>query len=236
MDPAAVAQTIGGTDAVLSTLGATATDHPHTRRTGTQNIINVMRDSDVDRLVVMGGFHVHAPGEDGNVGQKLVVPFLHLSRVVVADTTGIGALVLASNLDWTLVRSPRVVAGALTGTPRTGTLRLGPWSKATRGDVAQLMLRCASDRLYLRQAPMVSSSWTRTRGLRNRLVRRTPGAASRRGPFRLPAQRGFDDGQLGAVITRSPGTRWSSSALPVATPIPCATAVAAIQRSCAPMS
>jgi putative NADH-flavin reductase len=159
MDPAAVAQTIGGTEAVLSTLGATATDHPHTRRTGTKNIINAMHDSDVDRLVVMGGFHVHVPGEDGNVGQKLVVPFLHLSRVVVADTTGIGAVVvvLASDLDWTFVRSPRVVAGGPTGTSRTGTLTLGPWSKATRGDVAQLMLCCASKRVYVRQAPMVSS-------------------------------------------------------------------------------
>jgi hypothetical protein len=85
------------------------------------------------------------------------VPFLHLSRVVVADTTGMGALVLASDLDWTLVRSPRVVLRGPTGRSRTGTLRLGPWSKATRGDVAQLMLRCASERVYVRQAPMVSS-------------------------------------------------------------------------------
>lgn len=157
MNPAAVAQTIGDTDAVLSTLGATATDHPHTRRTGTKNIIDAMHDSDVGRLVVMGGFHVHVSGEDGNVGQKLVVSFLHLTRVVVADTTGMGALVLGSDLDWTFVRSPRVIPGGPTGTSRTGTLRLGPWSKATRGDVAQLMLRCASERAYVRQAPMISS-------------------------------------------------------------------------------
>ena len=32
IDTAAVGQTIGGADAVLSTLGATAEDHPHTRR------------------------------------------------------------------------------------------------------------------------------------------------------------------------------------------------------------
>ena len=157
MNPAAVAQTIAGADAVLSTLGATAKDDPHTRRTGTKNIISAMRDSDVDRLVVMGGFHVHVPGEDGNIGQKLVVPFLRLTRVVVADTTGMGALVLASDLDWTFVRSARVVAGGPTGNYRAGTLRLGPWSKAARGDVAQLMLRCAAERLYVHQAPMVSS-------------------------------------------------------------------------------
>ena len=157
MDTAAVGHTISGAEAVLSTLGATTEDHPHTRRAGIANILSAMHESDVDRIVVMGGFHVRVPGEDGNVGQKLVVPLLHLSRVVVADTTGLGALVLASDLDWTFVRSPRVVPGGPTGRPRTGTLRLGPWSKATRGDVAQLMLRCASERVYVRQAPMVSS-------------------------------------------------------------------------------
>jgi putative NADH-flavin reductase len=157
MDTAAVREAINGADAVLSTLGATAKDHPRTRRAGTANILSAMRENEIDRIVVMGGFHVRIPGEDGNVGQKLVVPFLHLSRVVVADTTGMGALVLASDLDWTLVRSPRVVLRGPTGRARTGTLRLGPWSKATRGDVAQLMLRCASERVYVRQAPMVSS-------------------------------------------------------------------------------
>lgn len=157
MDPAAVAQTIVGTEAVLSTLGATAKDHPHTRRAGTETIINAMHDGDVDRLVVMGGFHVHVPGEEGNLGQKLILPLLRLGRVVVADTTGMGALVLASDLNWTFVRSPRVVHGGPTPRARTGKLRLGPWSKATRGDVASLMLRCASDRVYVHQAPMVSS-------------------------------------------------------------------------------
>jgi putative NADH-flavin reductase len=157
MDPAAVRRTIGGCDAVLSTLGATAKDHPHTRRTGTANILSAMRDVGVGRIVVMGGFHVRRPGEDAGIGQRLVVPLLYLGRIVVADTTGMGALVLTSDLAWTFVRSPRVVAGAPTATPRIGTLKLGPWSKATRGDVAQLMLRCVCDGAYLRQAPMIKS-------------------------------------------------------------------------------
>jgi putative NADH-flavin reductase len=156
-DPAAIGVTIRGCDAVLSTLGATGKDDPDTRRTGTANVVTAMHESGIARIVVMGGFHVRFPGEDGNLGQKLIVPFLRLSRVVVADTTGMGALVLASDLDWTFVRSPRVVRGGPTRAPRIGTLKLGPWSKATRGDVARLMLRCADDDAYVRQAPMVSS-------------------------------------------------------------------------------
>lgn len=156
MDPIAVTQAIRGCNAVLSALGASSKDDPQTRRAGTANVLNAMHDSGVRRIVVMGGFHVRRPGENG-VGQKLIVPILRLSGVVVADTTGMGELVLNSDLEWTLVRSPRVVRGQPTRAPRVGTLRLGPWSKATRGDVARLMLRCVTDHAYIRQAPMVRS-------------------------------------------------------------------------------
>jgi putative NADH-flavin reductase len=156
-DLIAVGATIKGCDAVLSALGATGTDDPNTRRTGTANVLTAMRENGIARVVVMGGFHVHLPGEDGNLGQKLIVPILRLSRVVVADTTGMGALVSASDLDWTFVRSPRVVRGGPTLAPRIGTLKLGPWSKATRGDVADFMLRCVDTGAYIRLAPMVSS-------------------------------------------------------------------------------
>jgi uncharacterized protein YbjT (DUF2867 family) len=105
---------------------------------------------------VMGGFHLHVPGDPGNLGQKLIVPILRLSKNLVEDTTAMGALVLASDLDWTLVRTPRVVRDPRNRSCRTGILRLGPWSKVTRRDVASFMLQCATDDTYVGQAPMVS--------------------------------------------------------------------------------
>ena len=156
-EPTHVRTTISGCDAVLSTLGATHADDPRTRRAGTRNILDAMPELGIARIVVMGGFHVSCPGEEETVGQRLIVPLLRLGRIVVADTTGMAALVQASELDWTFVRSPRVVRGEPTAAPRVGTLKLGPWSKVTRGDVARLMLRCITERAYIRQAPMVSS-------------------------------------------------------------------------------
>jgi putative NADH-flavin reductase len=157
LDRADVKDTISGCDAVLSTLGATHLDDPQTRRTGTANILSAMPEIGLARIVVMGGFHVPCPDEHESLGQKLIVPLLRLGRVVVADTMGMGALVQASELDWTFGRSPRVVRGEPTASPRIGTLKLGPWSKVTRGDVARLMLRCVTEHAYVRQAPMVSS-------------------------------------------------------------------------------
>jgi hypothetical protein len=156
-DEAAVTDTVAGCDAVLSTLGANGNDAADTRRTGTANIMAAMHSTGIKRLVVVGGFHLHVPGDPGNFGQRLIVPILRLSRNLVQDTTGMGALVLASDLDWTLVRIPRVVHGRPTHSSRTGNLKLGPWSKVTRGDAASFVLRCLDDNTCVRQAPMVSS-------------------------------------------------------------------------------
>jgi putative NADH-flavin reductase len=155
-DAAAVKQTVLGCEAVLSTLGASSKDDPDTRRSGTANIMAAMCEAGIRRLVVMGGFHIHCPGDPGNLGQKLITPLLRLSRNLVEDTTAMGALVLASDLDWTLVRAPRVVHRQRNGAYRTGMLKLGPWSSVTRADVASFMLRCLTDDSCIRQAPMIS--------------------------------------------------------------------------------
>ena len=154
-DPAAVKRTVDAQDAVLSALGARRGDDHDTRRTGTQNMIAAMRRSGIHRLVVMGGFHLAFPDDPNNPGRKLIVPIIKLMGIVVEDTTAMGSVVLASELDWTLVRSPRVVNGRPTGSCRTGTLKLGPWNKV-KGDVASFMLRCLTDDTSVRQAPMIS--------------------------------------------------------------------------------
>jgi putative NADH-flavin reductase len=155
-DRDAVQDTLTGCEAVLSTLGASGKDDPDTRCTGTANIMAAMPEAGIRRLVVMGGFHLHCPGDPGNLGQKLIGLILGFSRNLNEDTTAMGALVLASDLDWTLVRSPRVVHGDPDDSYRTGTLKLGPWSKVAPGQVATFMLRCVTDDSYIRQTPMIS--------------------------------------------------------------------------------
>ncbi len=155
-DPDAVARTLAGCDAVLSTLGAGRGDDPATRRIGTANIVDAMRAAAIRRLVVMGGFHVRLPSDPGNLGQRLIVPLLRLSPGIdLDDTEDLATVVVGSDRDWTLVRSPRVVPGKRPGAYRTGILRLGPWSSVAPGDVADFMLRCLEDDTQVGRAPMI---------------------------------------------------------------------------------
>lgn len=86
-DPNAVAATVAGCVAVLSTLGAGRGDDPATRRVGTANIVDAMRAEGIRRLIAMAGFHVRLPGDPGNLGQKLIIPLLKLTPGVDLDDT-----------------------------------------------------------------------------------------------------------------------------------------------------
>jgi putative NADH-flavin reductase len=154
-DLGAVKQTVAGTAAVLSTLGATDKHDPDVRRTGTANIITAMNEQGIRRLVVMGGFHLRFPGDPDNLGRRLIVPILRLTKYLVEDTTAMGALVQSSDVDWTVVRTPRLARGVRPALASAGILELGPWSKVTRANVASFMLRCLHDDASVRQAPMI---------------------------------------------------------------------------------
>jgi len=165
-DPQAVRRTITGCDAVLTALGGFSdTD---SIRVGTGNIIAAMHDSGIRRLVVMQGFHLEFPGDPENFGRKAILPLLVMgSRSLLPDSRAMASAIQASDLDWTVVRAPRVVVGDRTGNYRTGRLELGPWNSVTNGDVADLMLACLDEPATIRAAPMVA------RGAR-RATRRVP--------------------------------------------------------------
>jgi len=89
------------------------------------------------------------------LGRYLVAPLI--LRNVVADHEAKENIIRRSNLDWTVVRPPRLTNG-----PHTGSYRHGTDIKAasvipmiSRADVADCMLRQLGDRAYLRKAPAV---------------------------------------------------------------------------------
>jgi putative NADH-flavin reductase len=172
-DLAAVEETVQGCRAVLSTLGASDRRDPDVRLVGTANIIAAMRRHGLRRLLVMGGFHLSFPGDPDNLGRKLILPFLRLlSAHLIEDTTAMGSLILASDIEWTVVRAPRVAASTRPALARTGTLELGPWSKVTRANVASFMLRCLADETHVRQAPMICDLARPAFGLELRVSKR----------------------------------------------------------------
>lgn len=156
LDRAAVASTIAGAEAVVSTLGGRR--GPESLSEGTSAVLDAMTERGVRRLVVAQGFHLVFEGDPRNPGQRLTGLVMKTAfRDVSQHSEQLRELLLTSPLDWTLVRMPPVRSGQPLGPYETGVLRLGPWNKVRDVDAADYLLACLDDPATIRSAPMIVS-------------------------------------------------------------------------------
>ena len=147
MDAAAVDAAIEGQEAVISTVGV-----PYTKETvrvwsqGGANIIAAMKDHGLRRLVCVtstGTTNEHAPGETFTF-KKIIAPILlKMGRTVYDDMARLEKLIVASELDWTVVRPAGLFDGTEVTDYRAEPRRL-PGRFTSRVDLADLLIREAT--------------------------------------------------------------------------------------------
>ena len=158
LDPDAVARTVAGAEAVISTLGGFR--GPGSIDKGTGNIVAAMREASLDRLVILQGFHIEFPGDPRNPGKLLVKAFLAARcRPLLRHTAGLGELLRSiDDLSWTLLRIPRITPGRESGRAQLGAFALGPRSCVQLGDVAAHLVGLVERPAWVRQAPMLQTT------------------------------------------------------------------------------
>ena len=155
-DAAAVARAIEGADAVLSALGARSNTPEQVKIFGTamENITAAMKEHGVTRLVAISGAGVLTPDDHVTTGRRFVRFLLGLmAKHVALAKEREYEIITATDLEWVLVRPPRIIPGPVTGTYRVFPDRV-PSPKISRGDVAHLMLACATEDEWVRRAPI----------------------------------------------------------------------------------
>jgi hypothetical protein len=158
-DPATAAQVVDSADAVVSAIGGTRPGNLAVLQEGTAAILRAMQVAGVRRLIVIQGFHLPFPGDPGNPGAAAMRVMLRLwNRYLSADTYQMAEVLRENDLDWTLIRMPRLTDGPPGAHYRTGQLALGPWSTVTTGQVAHVTLTCLDTDGFVRQAPMIASA------------------------------------------------------------------------------
>ena len=159
-DPGAVAAVLGGVEAVVSAVGPTKEDRRVCSR-ATENVLGAMREHGIRRYVLLSGAAVTAPEDRKTLGDKLADFFVRtMERGGVQDKQREYELLVASEVDWTAVRIPRLVGGEPTGALRASLVR--PVARMVRRrDVVRFLLdqigqlgQLGDDR-YLRRAPFV---------------------------------------------------------------------------------
>jgi putative NADH-flavin reductase len=155
-DPEALDRLVAGADAVVSALGPTAKEgslHTDTARA----LVPVMSKQGVKRFVGISGAGIDVPGDQKGPRDK-VISFLiqKLGGAVVKDKPAEYAVYRDSDLDWTLVRPPRLVDGPVTGRVYSDEHRPGRSSSIRRADLAAFLADVVERDLYPCAAPFVS--------------------------------------------------------------------------------
>lgn len=115
--------------------------------TGTANVLDAMRRAGVRRFIGVTALPV-TPRAEVSVLERLVVyPILYRSfGAGYADMARMEQLLRGSDVDWTVVRPPRLTNGPATGHYRTSLNRHLPRGRTlSRADLAAAMLRLLDD-------------------------------------------------------------------------------------------
>lgn len=150
-----VAEAIEAADAVVSVLGQTGDGPDDLLTVAGDHIIDGMRAAGVTRLVTLVGAGVRTDGESVSLTGRVMGAALRLmAGEVLADAAEHVDHVKRTDLDWTVVRAPRLTDGDGEGDYRAGDLSLG-FEAIARADVARFILDCLEEEAYMGELPKV---------------------------------------------------------------------------------
>ena len=159
-EPLSIDATIEDTEAVISTIGP-PTDKkcdPSLYENAMKDIVRSMDKHGVKRYIHIGGAG-HAGGEDEKwtLNRRFLRLFLNLfgKQILVAKHREWEVL-KTSDLDWTLVRPPRIANEVASGNISANEKKLESL-KVSVGDLTDFILEQITSKEWIRKAPLLSS-------------------------------------------------------------------------------
>ena len=157
MDMLAVEEAIAGQEAVISALAPTRPPVPHMMETSAKNIVAAMKKHEVRRLISTTGAGIRQPEDQPKWIDHFIGFLLNLvAKEVVMDSAENVHAIKASDLDWTIVRFPRLLDGEHTGKYRVGFVSKVSGTQLSRADAADFMLKELREPKWLKKLPLVS--------------------------------------------------------------------------------
>jgi len=145
-----------GCDAVLSTLGQPKGEAPIISMV-TGHVLTAMRELGIRRYILTRGASVDAPGDHKDFYTKLPTKLIQWTFPAYwADWQKELALLMKSEVEWTLVRLPIIVEESVSGDAKVNLERL-PGKKINGTDLANFLVIQLADKQYLRKAPFIAN-------------------------------------------------------------------------------
>lgn len=159
-EPRDVVRVVEGADAVVSALGPVRGSPPDLMQRAATAAVSAVRALPQRRLAWLTGAAVWRPGDTPGVVDRLVAGLMSVATPTdLRDSrAGVSVVTEAVDVDWTVVRAPR-----LTNAPALGRWRTvdqvggGHGTTLPRADLARALLNLATADERVRASPVVSS-------------------------------------------------------------------------------
>ena len=152
-----VEKAISGHEAVISALGPTRPPAPGMMANAAENIVAGMKKHKIPRLISTTGAGVRDPQDQPKLIDHLMKGLLTLlASEVLRDSAANVSIIQKSDLDWTVVRFPRLIDGQQAGKYRVGYVGKNSGSQLSRADGADFVLKELREKKYLHKMPVVS--------------------------------------------------------------------------------
>lgn len=159
-DPGAVEEAVHRQDAVVSCIGGTTSDKPVALYSdGTGNILRAVRANGVRRFMCISANPLEVGNGDALLDRLVLKPIVRaIFKASYADLARMEAEVRRNDLDWTIMRPPRLTNRAPTGRYRIAYDRNLPRGRfIARADLAGAMLRLLDDPKAVRATVTVAN-------------------------------------------------------------------------------
>jgi putative NADH-flavin reductase len=158
-NPIQVEEAINATEAVIDLVGPSKGSPPDLQRTATRHIIQVMKQNDVKRLIVLASLPFGILDENDKpafMSRFMMFVAKNLMGAMVEDAREHIDLIKQSDLDWTVVRAPGLNDQPPHGIYLVGSVDANTGNSISRADVAAFMLDELKNPKYVRKMPLIS--------------------------------------------------------------------------------
>lgn len=149
---------LAGSDAIISTLGSWHTLSEDILTSAMKNIIPVAETQGIKRLVSLTGSQAALPDEKLRLFERLFrFALTIIAHKILVDGENHLRLLAASQLDWTVIRSPIMKTSAKTGY-RLSLAAPSPVATVSRAAVAQAITDQLQAQDYIKMAPHIQNA------------------------------------------------------------------------------
>jgi len=153
-----VERLVKGSDVIVSLLGQVKGSPRDLQTNGTQNIVSAANATGKQRILSLSGGGLPFEKDEPKLADNLIRGAMRLFVPhILEDAKGHANVLRTSNLEWTIIRAPRLTNDEAKGNYKVGWVGQTGGTKISRADLAQFIMEELEQKRFDQQMPFVTN-------------------------------------------------------------------------------